>query len=101
MICLYCKSDNTTYHDTFLDTDSYWCDDCNKYFDVNQNQEEMISDDFKFTIGLSRFIYTAKKMCLPDPVYIVMWDNKGELQCVDYPVEEVKQYIEEGDWEIV
>jgi len=105
MICNYCESDNTIYHDTFLDTDTYYCNDCNKYFDVNQQQEdrkEIIMDEFKFIMGdLSDFVFTVKKLCVPDPIYIVMWNTKGELQCVDYPIEEALQYIEEGDWKII
>ena len=34
VICPYCESDDLTYHDSFLDTDTYWCNDCEKYFDV-------------------------------------------------------------------
>jgi len=39
MNCPYCGSDNIIYHDTCIDTDTYWCDDCNKYFDAYQKEE--------------------------------------------------------------
>lgn len=61
-----------------------------------------LDEDFKFTVGAtSNFVYTAKKLYVPDPIYIVMWECQGELQCVNYPVERAMQYIEEGSWRIV
>lgn len=72
-------------------------------------EEERIKDilkslveDFKFTVGpISNFVYTAKKLYVPDPIYIVMWETNGELQCVNYPLERAMQYIKEEDWRII
>ena len=38
MNCPYCESDNTIYHDTCIDTDTYWCNECHEYFDVYQEE---------------------------------------------------------------
>jgi len=58
----------------------------------------MDEDEFKFVhMSDPNLTYKAKKM-YDSNIYIVMWLCDNDLECLEYQIKVVEDYIQDGTW---